>query len=389
MAQPPVHRSILVVDVESFGARWRTNESQVAVREGLYRVLEQAFTESAIPWATCDREDRGDGVFVLAPPAVPKVLFVEEFPHSLARALHTHNETHRAEERIRLRMVLHAGEVTYDDHGVTATSINLAFRLLDAQPFKDALATSPGVLGLIASAWFFDEVIRHSRVSDPDSYRRVEVVVKETNVVGWIRLPDQPARSTTYGEPAHLRRPPVGGLAAVAEELAAVVRKQWQDEATRRELNDPYPLPVRWVPAPPDVVADWADLVRLATQGVGWPGARTGRTWARTVAELAGCAGDLAVVWEKVPTGRLVVLGEPGAGKTMLLVRLVLDLLAPGRREPGGPVPVLVSAASWDPTHQDFHTWLAGRLTMDYPGLGRKVPATSGTLPLARVLLDR
>ena len=27
-----------------------------------------------------------------------------------------------------------------------------------------------------------------------------------------------------------------------------------------------------------------------------------------------------------VPTGRLVVLGEPGAGKTMLMIRLVLDL---------------------------------------------------------------
>jgi GTPase SAR1 family protein len=38
-----------------------------------------------------------------------------------------------------------------------------------------------------------------------------------------------------------------------------------------------------------------------------------------------------------VPTGRLVVLGEPGAGKTILMGRLVLDLLA--RRADGGPVP--------------------------------------------------
>jgi len=37
-------------------------------------------------------------------------------------------------------------------------------------------------------------------------------------------------------------------------------------------------------------------------------------------------------VLARVPTRRLVVLGEWGTGKTMLMVRLVLDLLA--RREP-------------------------------------------------------
>ena len=37
----------------------------------------------------------------------------------------------------------------------------------------------------------------------------------------------------------------------------------------------------------------------------------------------------LADVLAAVPTGRLVVLGEPGTGKTMLMVGLVLDLLHP------------------------------------------------------------
>ena len=36
-------------------------------------------------------------------------------------------------------MALHAGEVNYDEYGVTAASINLAFRLLDAEELKDAL----------------------------------------------------------------------------------------------------------------------------------------------------------------------------------------------------------------------------------------------------------
>lgn len=94
------------------------------------------------------------------------------------------------EERIRLRMALHAGEINYDEHGVTAAAINLTFRLLDSQPLKAALADSPGVLALIASSWFFDEVIRHSTAADPAAYRQVRVHVKESATVGWIGRPD-------------------------------------------------------------------------------------------------------------------------------------------------------------------------------------------------------
>ena len=75
----------------------------------------------------------------------------------------------------------------------------------------------------------------------------------------------------------------------------------------------------------------------------------------------------------RVPTGRLVVLGEPGAGKTMLMVRLVLDLLA--RRASGGPVPFLASVASWNPAAQDLRDWLAAQLLIDHPALADPPPA--------------
>jgi hypothetical protein len=78
-----------------------------------------------------------------------------------------------------------------------------------------------------------------------------------------------------------------------------------------------------------------------------------------------------------VPTGRLVVLGEPGTGKTMLMVGLVLDLLNPGRRNNGGPVPVLASLASWDPASQDLHGWLGATLITAYPALAAAAPPGS------------
>nr|WSX75516.1 NACHT domain-containing protein [Streptomyces sp. NBC_00899] len=78
-----------------------------------------------------------------------------------------------------------------------------------------------------------------------------------------------------------------------------------------------------------------------------------------------------------------MLLGEPGSGKTVLLVRLVLDLLA--RRHSGEPVPVLVPLASWDPDREDLDTWLEQRLGIDYPWLSEA--GRSGTSK-GRELLD-
>jgi tetratricopeptide (TPR) repeat protein len=184
-----IHRTILVVDVEAFGDHDRTGAHQVAVRAGLYRTLEKAFSESGIPWTECYHEDRGDGVLVLVPPLVPKALFVESLPGHLAGALREHNALHSPQARIRLRMALHAGEMHLDSHGVTGRSVNLAFRLLEADELKSALARAAGPVALIVSAWFFDEVVRSSPASDPGAYRKVEVAVKETSTSAWILAP--------------------------------------------------------------------------------------------------------------------------------------------------------------------------------------------------------
>lgn len=62
-----VHRTIVVVDVEGFGDPRRTNRHQLQIRDGLYRVTREAFDRAGIPWDSCDREDRGDGIFILVP----------------------------------------------------------------------------------------------------------------------------------------------------------------------------------------------------------------------------------------------------------------------------------------------------------------------------------
>jgi hypothetical protein len=178
------------VDVQGYADRSRTNADLVAVRDGMYGALERAFTRSGVDWQTCYRADRGDGVLIVVPPDVTSDLLVTTVPGELASALQDHNAEHGPHARIQLRMAVHAREVHRDKHGLTSMAINLTSRLLDAEALKRALAGAPGVLAVIASQSFYEEVIQHTVTSHPGTYQRVRVCVKETTATGWIRLPD-------------------------------------------------------------------------------------------------------------------------------------------------------------------------------------------------------
>ena len=179
----------------------------------------------------------------------------------------------------------------------------------------------------------------------------------------------------------------------VAEQLASAVRRQWESEAEVRRLNDPYPLPVSWEPAPDHLFVNWESNKFAARTGAGSRRDPTGLTgdppgWASTPSELCGTNNELVdVVSRRVPTRRLVVLGEPGAGKTILLVRLVLDLLD-NRASIDSRVPVLVSLASWNPADQDLLPWLKQTMTTDNPWLRQPAPNEAPGITCVDMLLD-
>ena len=180
----------MVVDVERFGDRSRTNLNHLAIRKGLYKALTQAFRKSGIGWANCVSEDRGDGALILIPPDVPKTRLVTSLPAGLVAGVTRHNAGCVVPERMRLRVALHAGEVYHDAHGVVGAAVNHAFRLAEAPALRAALSAAPGVLALIVSDWLFDEVVRHDPAAVPGLYRQVRVTVKETAAVAWIRVPE-------------------------------------------------------------------------------------------------------------------------------------------------------------------------------------------------------
>jgi NACHT domain len=92
----------------------------------------------------------------------------------------------------------------------------------------------------------------------------------------------------------------------------------------------------------------------------------------------AAAPGDLRSVrglFAGLENGRLVILGQPGAGKTVLAIELVLQLLQDQASDPvqaaGKRVPVRLGAATWVPG-QDLGQWIAQRLVLDY-----RIPAAA------------
>ncbi|WP_369360201.1 NACHT domain-containing NTPase [Streptomyces sp. cg2] len=148
-----------------------------------------------------------------------------------------------------------------------------------------------------------------------------------------------------------------------ADKLAESLKKERKAVEHRFRIGDPYALPVPWTAAPSDLVDD-LQMQREVAEG--FPGFTGGEAtqWLSTHAELDGRGNDLTNLLSRCPAKRLLVLGEAGAGKTILLSRLQWDLLE--KRKEGEPVPVIFPLGDWSPGIQSIESWMAGRLMRDY-----------------------
>jgi hypothetical protein len=167
-------------------------------------------------------------------------------------------------------------------------------------------------------------------------------------------------------------------LDEVADSLAAVVTEQWTRAALERRLLQPEPIPVQWERSSRPL----AGPVSAAVESRQFP-PLPGLLPTATRQLRGGRLQDLHAVYGGLGSGRLVIIGDPGSGKTGAAVLLVLAALEHRQRvlpqdRQLVPVPVMFTLHGWDPNTQRVGDWLAARLQETYPlfaGKGGKAEA--------------
>jgi hypothetical protein len=236
------------------------------------------------------------------------------------------------------------------------------------------------------AVWLLYMVWRSPHRTDLATYGAfaVAVLALAAGPIGWVWRRSKTGRTNGAGTGEHLDR--------TTDLLALAVQEQWAKEAGVRGLAGADPIAVSWgkpsLPMAGPLAAAAASHRFAPLPGL----AQTSE------ADLtAGQIGELPKVYGGLGSGRLVIAGPPGAGKTGAAVLLVLAALqyreqVPVPERAKVPVPVLFTAHDWDPRRQPVGSWLTGRLQETYPLFTGPPGAASATELIAAgkiaVILD-
>jgi class 3 adenylate cyclase len=192
MVQEPMHLGICIVDIEGFGRHPR-NPTLVQMREVLYQTFHEGLCQASISEPERVLKDLGDGILALFAPQVPKPRLINPLVFRLVAALDAYNATAGPGMRMRLRVVVHAGEIVRHSDEHVGVDLTHAFRLLGSTTAHQRLAETEASLVLIVSQFFYEKVVAHGYPGiDPAAFEPVRVTMKETKRArAWIWTPSR------------------------------------------------------------------------------------------------------------------------------------------------------------------------------------------------------
>jgi hypothetical protein len=189
LASDSLHRSILLLDIEDYGRPPRTNLVRGRLRDTLYRLLGQAIGHLGVAAGQYESSDQGDGVLVLFHPDVPKNRLLHPLITELAQGLMRANATAPEREQMRLRVVVHAGELLSDEHGYFGEDLDEAFGLVNSDLLRACLAETTSPLVLLVTNQIYQGIVKHEPLGiDPATYKHVKVSVKRKKLHAWLQV---------------------------------------------------------------------------------------------------------------------------------------------------------------------------------------------------------
>ncbi|GAA1295663.1 hypothetical protein [Saccharothrix xinjiangensis] len=153
------HHSIVSVDIAGSSAAGKHVGHRLHAVHSLRQVVEHAFGEAGIGLEHCDFRDRGDGYQILVNAAVPKARLARKFVSELVDGVLEHNESANEQSSLRIRVVLHYGEVTPVETTEVSKAMEHATRIQDARHVKERLRESGAVLALVVSEDFYTNIV--------------------------------------------------------------------------------------------------------------------------------------------------------------------------------------------------------------------------------------
>lgn len=158
----------------------------------------------------------------------------------------------------------------------------------------------------------------------------------------------------------------VAELNHLADLLARSVKDQWTQEAGEQGLLEPDPIPVRWKAS----TLSLGGPISAAASSTRFP-PLPGVPIVGPKRLQKGNISDLHQVYGGLGSGRLVIAGNPGSGKTGAAILLILAILAHREKvrdldRDHIPVPVMFTLHDWDPRTQRMQNWLALKLQQTY-----------------------
>jgi serine/threonine protein kinase len=228
----------------------------------------------------------------------------------------------------------------------------------------------------------------------PDISPNIDLILQQATAKNPTeRYPDAPAVSSAFRDAAHLTpkapvivKSSVGAQSGRAQHAAPL---QPLTPEQRNRANMLQNVGKFWIEGVLENSLHGAALIEL---GMKQSSGTIDHAW-DTLLRIPGAVDhtlprgtEILDMFDKL-NGKLLILGEPGGGKTTTLLELARDLLFRAENDEAHPIPVIFNLSSWSESHKPLVEWLVDELSSKYQ-VPKKVAQTWVESDALLLLLD-